>query len=31
MGMSNSAYKADEAQPNINVTPMIDIFDLYTP
>lgn len=25
MGMSNSAYKADEAQPNINVTPMIDI------
>lgn len=25
MGMSNSAYKADEAVPNINVTPMIDI------
>jgi biopolymer transport protein ExbD len=25
MGMSNSAYKADEATPNINVTPMIDI------
>ena len=25
MGMSNTAYKADEAQPNINVTPMIDI------
>lgn len=25
MGMSNTAYKADEAAPNINVTPMIDI------
>jgi biopolymer transport protein ExbD len=25
MGMSNNAYKADEATPNINVTPMIDI------
>ena len=25
MGMSNAAYKADEATPNINVTPMIDI------
>ena len=25
MGMSNSAYKADEASPQINVTPMIDI------
>ncbi len=25
MGMSNSAYKADEAAPNINVTPLIDI------
>ena len=25
MGMSNTAYKADEAVPSINVTPMIDI------
>lgn len=25
MGMSNSAYKADEAAPSINVTPLIDI------
>lgn len=25
MGMSNDAYKADEAAPNINVTPLIDI------
>lgn len=25
MGMSNSAYKADEASPSINVTPLIDI------
>lgn len=25
MGMSNSAYKADEATPSINVTPLIDI------
>lgn len=25
MGMSNKAYKADEAAPSINVTPMIDI------
>lgn len=25
MGMSNKAYKVDEAQPSINVTPMIDI------
>src|SRR5215213_919106 len=25
MGMSNTAYKADEASPSINVTPLIDI------
>jgi biopolymer transport protein ExbD len=25
MGMSNTAYKADEAAPSINVTPLIDI------
>jgi len=25
MGMSNSAYKADDAAPSINVTPLIDI------
>ena len=25
MGMSNTAYKADDAAPNINVTPLIDI------
>ena len=25
MGMSNSAYKADDASPSINVTPLIDI------
>lgn len=25
MGMSNSAYKAEEATPSINVTPLIDI------